>query len=98
MGLMAELIHIVGHHVEVDGVRRQRCLWCGALIDERDFKRMSVQIQEGQTPEEAAQSMRDSHWVGLVAVDGNVKWSVDDPPDGKIPVNSCMNLEESVTA
>lgn len=89
---MTEIVHFAGESLTFGTVQRQRCLWCGALIDERDFSRMATQIQPGESEEQAVEAMHRTHWSGLVAIDGNVRWAVDDPEDGKAPPRSCMEL------
>lgn len=89
---MAEIIHFAGQDMTFGTIQRQRCLWCGALIDERDFSRMATQIQPGESEEQAVEAMRRTRWSGLVAVDGGARWAVDDPEDGKAPDRSCMVL------
>lgn len=32
-----EIVHLAGPLVTFDNVSRQRCVWCGALIEERDL-------------------------------------------------------------
>ncbi len=79
---------------------RQRCAWCGALIDELDLDRLA--IPEGDPPLINEDGTPRNRWAGLVAVDVQegvitAKWAVDDPADGKIPGDSCMALDPAVT-
>lgn len=102
------LVHLAAPPVRVGDVIRQRCAWCGALIDEYDLSRTAVALEPGQDDDDARRSLVDDAgnpargWEGLVAVDthegAGAKWSVDDPADGKIPADSCMNLDRGVTA
>ncbi|MET0604284.1 MAG: hypothetical protein ABW167_20025 [Baekduia sp.] len=76
-------------------MRRQRCAWCGALIQGYDLSRIARPTEPGEDPDVA---WEPAIWDGLVAVDGGAFWSVVDPEDGKIPPTSCMALEDHVTA
>jgi hypothetical protein len=92
---MAEIIHIAGPPIMLGSVQRQRCLWCGALIEERDLARTSVAVDPSASEEvqqEEANRSAELRWEGLVAIDGPVRWAVDEPEDGKAPERSCMRL------
>lgn len=89
---MAELVHLAGPQVEFDGVQRQRCVWCGALIDEKPLARMATIIEEGESGEQAAERLRRIRWEGWVAIDGKSRWRVNQPDDNKAPERSCMRL------
>jgi hypothetical protein len=90
---MAEVVHLAGPQIEFDGVIRQRCVRCGALIEERDRSRTAVKTDptasEEVQREEAARTI-EAMWTGWVAIDGHVKWSVDELEDGRAPERSCM--------
>lgn len=88
---MAEIVHVAGPTLTYDTVRRQRCLWCGALIDEYDLSRIARPLEPDEDPDNP-KPWEPGHWEGLVAVDGNMRWSIDEPPDGKAPERSCMRL------
>lgn len=90
-----EIIHFAGQTMCFGSVQRQRCLWCGALIEERDLANMAVKVDPTASEEvqqEEANRALDVKWTGLVAVLGNVRWAVEDPDDGKAPERSCMRL------
>jgi hypothetical protein len=89
---VSEIVHVAGPLITYDNVQRQRCAWCGGLIEERDLERTAVAIEPGESAEHAAEGLRRTKWAGLVAVDGNVRWAVDEPDDGKAPERSCMRL------
>ena len=92
---MSEIIHFAGQTMTFGSVQRQRCLWCGALIDERDLARVAVQVDPSASEEvqrEEAVRTAELKWSGLVAIDGNARWAVDDPEDGNAPERSCMQL------
>lgn len=86
---MGPLIHVAAPPLTFGTVRRQRCAWCGALIDEYDLASIAAPVErdaEGNIiPFEGPGA-----WVGLVAVDGGHRWAVDDPADGRAPESSCM--------
>lgn len=93
-----EIIHLAGAQITFDGVIRQRCCWCGALIEEREPAMMAVAIDETASQEVQGEEVADvgrAHWEGFVAVAGTnpvAMWSVDEPEDGKAPERSCMRL------
>ena len=73
-------------------VVRQRCLWCGALVDEMELDR--IQTMDGRPP---------ATWEPGAVVrveDGNPRVSsvVDVGPDEQLPDDSCANLDYGVTA
>ena len=105
---MSHLVHLAAQPLRAANLIRQRCAWCGALIDEHDLDRIAVAIGPGETEADARRSLVNDDgtpaggWEGLVAVDVcegvvTAKWAVPDPEDGKIPADSCMNLDPGVT-
>lgn len=44
-----EVIHIAGIDVRVGNQHRQRCAWCGAVIDDHDLSRLAVPAGQGPT-------------------------------------------------
>ena len=97
---MSAIVHLAGPMIQFDTVQRQRCVWCGALIDERDLARMAVQVDptasEEVQREEATRALQ-LRWEGFVAVDGNWRSSVPEPEDGKAPEESCMRLDLDIS-
>lgn len=92
---MSEIVHFAGPVMTFGSVSRQRCAWCGALIQEYDLRRVAV--EESSRPPERRGKPLDVDELGwwekcLVAVDGPAKWRVDEPEDGKAPDRSCMQL------
>jgi hypothetical protein len=89
---------LAGLPVTFDGVQRQRCMWCGALIEERNFARMAVATDSSASSEvqqEEANRAGTAHWQGFVAIEGTnpvVLSAVDEPEDGQAPERSCMRL------
>lgn len=93
-----EIVHIAGPSIIFDNVKVQRCAWCGALIERRDFSRMEV-VTDSTASQEVQQEETNSagraEWRGFVSViAGNPRYlsAVDEPEDGKAPEHSCMRL------
>jgi hypothetical protein len=95
---VSEIVHLAGPQITFDNVVRQRCAWCGALIEERDLSNMAVATNSTASPEvqqEEANRVALGAWEGFVAVEGTFpvcKSAVDEPEDGKAPERSCMRL------
>jgi hypothetical protein len=97
------LVHLAAPSVRVGGVIRQRCAWCGALIDEVDLGRVAWVAEDGDPGFVDGDGNPRSRWSGLVAVEvveGVVssRCAVADPGDGKVPDDSCMALDPVVTS
>jgi hypothetical protein len=100
------LVHLAGPSIRVGPVVRQRCAWCGAVIDEWNLDRLAW--PEGMDPGIVdADGNPQARWEGLVAVESHgerailgtvAKWKVEDPDDGGIPPDSCMELPAEATA
>jgi len=95
------LVHLAAPPIRAANIIRQRCAWCGALIQEYDLDRVAV--PDGQPSIVNEDGSPTGGWEGLVAIDvceGTVtaKWAVPDPEDGKIPADSCMALDAAITA
>ncbi len=102
------LVHVVGPAEVWEGrLRRQRCTWCGALLDEVDLARTAVMIPEGKTEDQARADgdLELPIWPvgGFLRVDGPVRVVVDaeqsdvDPNAWKVPADCCMRLDPEVT-
>lgn len=78
-------VHIAGPDVQIGSVRRQRCAWCGVLLDEWDLARVAVPVGQDPTP---------AVWTpgGLVLVDGNMKATVTHEGGSQLPDNACDRL------
>lgn len=93
-----EIVHLAGPLITFDNISRQRCVWCGALIEERDHGNMAVATDSGASSEvqqEEANSVGRSKWEGFVAIEGTFpvcKSAVAEPEDGKAPERSCMRV------
>lgn len=88
--LTGQITHIAGLPIRVDQRLRQRCGWCGALIDDWDLENTMV--------ETGRQTEAPPTWeVGaLIVVDGNATWQ-DPNDDGPLPDNACAKLDPAVT-
>lgn len=92
------IAHLAGPLIIFDSVARQRCVWCGALIDECDLANIAVQVDESASEEvqqEEAASVGRSRWKGWVEITGTnpaMKSTIEEPEEGKPPENSCMKL------
>lgn len=90
-----EIIHFPAHMMSFGSVCRQRCAWCGALIQERDLAAIAMP-EEDRAAERRGKPIEADEvgwWSGLVAISGTnpvMLRAVDDPPDGKAPERSCM--------
>jgi hypothetical protein len=91
------VVHLAGDQVTFQEVSRQRCLWCGALIDERDWAKIGLQVPAGMSAEVAFEGERRCMWRGFVGVEGNARWAVAEPEPGMVPANTCMLLDHTVT-
>lgn len=84
-------IHIAGNVVLVGSRQRQRCSWCGALIDDHDLALIAFPLS---TPE-AERNL--PHWEGLVLIDGNMKASIPHEDGDVLPDGCCAKLDPEVT-
>ena len=91
---MSTEIHIAGLPIEVGSQLRQRCGWCGAVLEDVDQSRIAVAVQPGEEPG------RYPTWeVGsLVARDGGATWAVDHKDGDQLPPECCGQLDHEVTA
>jgi hypothetical protein len=87
---MTAVTHIAGYQVQVGPLVRQRCAWCGALLEDHDLTRVAV--PEGQDP-------RPGEWEPsrLVEVDGNMSRVVEHLDGGYVPENCCAALDPQAT-
>lgn len=83
-------MHIAGADVQVGPLLRQRCAWCGALLQDYDLGRVAVPA--GQDPRPALWPMGV-----LVAVDGPASWIVEHQDGAELPPTACAQLDPGVT-
>jgi hypothetical protein len=86
------IVHLAGEQITFNDRSRQRCLWCGALIEDKDWTRIAIAVEPGKTTEEMAESMRATKWNEFVGADGNMRYAVEHEGD-KVPEGSCMLLD-----
>ena len=79
---MEPVVHVAGLVINLGGHLRQRCAWCGALLDDVELVLTAGRI--ATWPE-----------GGLVAVDGGMRWTVQSDP---LPEGLCARLDPAVTA
>lgn len=89
-----EIIHLAAQPVVFGPRGVQRCAWCGAVIERWDLRMVAMQED---SREERYRGLPLAHeemprWEGLVAVDGRVRYQVEDPEDAQAPDRSCMVL------
>lgn len=84
-------IHIAGNVIVVGTHQRQRCSWCGALLDDHDLSRVMFPLS---TPE-AERTL--GHWEGLVLVDGGMKCTIPHEDGAELPDGCCAKLDPEVT-
>ena len=90
------IAHLAGPQITFDGVQVQRCVWCGALVEERDLNNMGVATDSSASTEvqqEEANNAASGHWEGWVLIAGTfpvMLTSIDEPGDGKPPREACM--------
>lgn len=95
------IVHLAGPVITFGSLSRQRCSWCGALVEENDLARVGV-LESDRPEERRGQPLTVddlSWWEGLVAVDDHagVRVSTSVEPevrDGEpvAPERSCMRL------
>lgn len=95
---MTEIVHLAGPCIAFDGVRRQRCVWCGALLAEYDLANVGRVLEPGEDPEA---EWEPASWSGFVAVEqagaATAYSAVAEPADGRAPERSCMRIAGDVT-
>ena len=97
---MARLVHLAGPMIQVRSQCRQRCAWCGTTIQDIDLSNVMVATTNGEPRQAVAEDL--PVWVGLVAVDRNRKYPVEEEvePDtnaNMIPTDSCMHMPNEET-
>lgn len=82
------VIHIAGLVINIGGHLRQRCAWCGAVLDDVELAMTAVPIEQAGQPYPS--------WPegGLVAVLGNARWTVANFTES---TGLCASLDPAVT-
>lgn len=81
------MIHFAGHPVRVGPFARQRCAWCGAILEDWDLSLTMVpEGQDGPSP-----------WTpgALVEVEGNGRSVIAHENGSKLPIGTCFDVEHS---
>lgn len=93
------VIHIAGLDVAVGSRLRQRCAWCGALLEDVDLANVAVLVGDG-TDRSVEHTWPTWPVGGLVEVwgAGGVRNTVILGDDEKLPPNACAQLDDTVTA
>lgn len=89
------IVHIAGVTITVHGThQRQRCSWCGAILQDYDLTRVMV-----QTPPDGSEPDGPPSWqVGAqVAHDGAAWWVENDEDTEKLAEASCARLPPEMT-
>jgi hypothetical protein len=84
-------VHIAGTQVKVGCRVRQRCAWCGAVLDDVDLHAVAVPVDQpaGGFPEWRPGS--------LVAIDDGVRWIVNHKDGDDVPDGCCVSIDPEVT-
>lgn len=85
-------IHIVGIDVRVGTRVRQRCAWCGVVLEDVDLEAVQVLVEDADKPYPM--------WpVGaLLAVDNVMSYVFEhDPVSEDLPRECCANIDPAVT-
>jgi len=89
-----EVVHISAQPVKIGGRIRQRCAWCGVVIDDTELAGLAVALAPGETGPASYPTWPVNV---LIARNGNATYVVDD--DGTTtPENCCARLDPEVTA
>jgi hypothetical protein len=103
----ASQVHLAGPTATVGAIRRQRCAWCGALLEECDLANIARPLEPGEDPEHP-KPWEPASWemgalVRVLGTSPRVGMVVEQerhpehPDSFSIPPDSCMALEEAVT-
>jgi hypothetical protein len=87
---VSAVVHIAGHQAQVGPHLRQRCAWCGEILEDHDLRRIAVPV--GQDP-------RPGLWAPgvLVLIDGGLAVAVDHNDGDDVPGNCCAALDPAAT-
>lgn len=93
------VIHIAGLDVAVGTRLRQRCAWCGAVLEDVDLARVAMAVSD--TPDDGHVDHTYPVWPvgGLVEVwgAGGVRNTVILGDNENLPPNACAQLDDAVT-
>ena len=84
------MIHFAGIDVQVGALLRQRCSWCGVVLNDYNLDLVAVPVdQPGRPPTWEVSA--------LVQVEGNVAWVVEHVRGERLPAGTCADLDPSAT-
>jgi hypothetical protein len=88
---VTEIVHIAAQPVVIGSHHRQRCAWCGAVIDDIYLGRLA--------PEIADADFTIPTWpIGeLIGVDGAATYVIDHEDGADVPPTSCAALDPEIT-
>lgn len=79
------MIHFVGIEIHVENLVRQRCSWCGEILEDVDLSLIMVpEGSDGWTSWEVG---------ALLAVEGNGRWIVKPEVEGQLPLGTCAEKD-----
>jgi hypothetical protein len=84
------LVHIAGHHVQIDTHVRQRCGWCGTLLLDYPLDRLAVPEDQNPSPH----TWPTGH---LIEVTTDASWEIPHRDDDRLPANTCAHLDAEIT-
>lgn len=97
--------HLAGEPVfytaEEGEIMRQRCCWCGALLEDWKSWLMSVAVEDGQEPDLTPPHWTPGRFVDWVHPDGAGGWgalNTWEPGAGPVPETACMRMNPDLTA
>jgi hypothetical protein len=89
-----EIVHIAGLDVIVGTQLRQRCAWCGAVIDDTDLSGIQVALQPGETEAAPYPSWPVGALIGRI--DG-ATYVIKHEKGAALPDGCCAKLDPAVT-
>lgn len=95
--------HIIGPPMTMNSatrglVRRQRCLWCGALVDEMELERVAVQVPADGSPPRPPATWEPGAVIRVQGTNPRMTSVVEVGPDDLLPDDACANIDYEVTA
>lgn len=100
---MPTQVHLAGPDIAMNGLRRQRCVWCGLLLDEMDLSRIAVQVEPGCEPEPPA-TLKPGAFYRVLGVNPRAIALIDEDElergdDGRPmpPSDSCLMIDPWAT-
>jgi len=88
-----EIVHIAGLDVRVGPHLRQRCAWCGAIIEDVDLSTIQVQV----VPGEETPSYPTWQVGALIGRSGGATYVIAHNDGDQLPPNSCASVDPAAT-